>query len=317
MKKIFKGFFGATASSNNVPAEAPVSLERVQHILDYARRRNLGRRGKYAISDRSIGQSIDIVSEQRDFTAGRGNPVHEPGAIVTQYRSVSWSYMPDHLGVYLVDGTLEFRASHDGIGPRETMPLAEDPDDLAGIKRLFDYWYEEFGLPESLDLPVNPPKQFLPSGDALRDIVTYLKTASVDVFHELFEEGGPVIWIDWGEEDDDIVMMTAEVLGLKDLSVRFENDSCDLLIKYRGIEHRVGYRQVGVADRDTTIIALNNLLRPEHELRLCNASKGSDTLGLMALPSADWALLEHKCPEACAEHFSIIGKATAMFGRSD
>ena len=172
-------------------------------------------------------------------------------------------------------------------------------------------------MPGSIDYPVNPPKQFEPSGDALRDILTYLKTGSVDVFYELFEDENPAIWIDWGEEYYNIVKMAAEVLGLDDLTAYFDNDSCDLLITYRGIEHRVRYPEEGVADRDITIIALNKLLRPEHELRLCNASRGSDTLALMAFPAADWALLEHKYPAACAMHFLVINEPTVIFGGSD
>ena len=71
---------------------------------------------------------------------------------------------------------------------------------------------------------------------------------------------------------------------------------------------------VCVADRNTTIIAFNNLLQPEHELRLCNASQGSDTLGLIALPAADWASLEHKYLAACALQFSAIDNAAVIFG---
>lgn len=316
MKRLFKRFFGTAAeSSKNALTEPPVSLERLQQLLEFARRRNLCGRSKSGF-DKWVGQSIEIVSEKRSFTIRSNNPHYVEGTVVTQYQSVSWSYMPQHLGIYLVDGEVEFRASHHGRGPRETMPLATDPADLDEIKRCFDYWYHEFGLPDSLDRPANPPKQFEPTGDAMRDIPAYLEEGSARAFHELFEDQGPVMWIDWREEDDSIVHIAAEALGLNDLTARFDNDSCDLLINYRGTSHRIRYPEEGVADRDTTIIALNRVLQPGHELRLCIASRGSDTLALMALSGEEWSLLERKHPAACAEHFMMIDETTEIFGRA-
>jgi hypothetical protein len=316
MNRFFKRIFGKAAAPANVAAEPPVSLERLRQMLEYVTRGNLCGRGKYGLSDRWIGQSIAIVNEQRDFTAHRNNRYYDAGTIVTVYQSVSWSDMPHHLGVYLVDGELEFRACHEGRVPLENMQFATDPADLAEIKRCFDYWYNEFGLPESLGRPVNPPKQFEPTGNALRDIQTYLEDGSVLVFHELFEDYDPVIWTDWREEDDNIVRMVANVLGLNDLGARFDNDSCELLIIRRGVEHRIRYPDEGVADRDTTIIALNELLQPEHELQLCTASQGSDALVLMALSAADWAVIQSEYPQACAEHFMAITEKVEIFGKS-
>lgn len=131
----------------------------------------------------------------------------------------------------------------------------------------------------------------------------------------LFEDDDPVIRVDWGEEDDNIIRTIAAVLELDDLMACFDNDSCDLLITYHGTEHSIRYPKEGVAQRDTTIIALNALLQPDHELCLCNASRGTNTLALMALSAADWSLLEREHSAGCAEHFQAIGDAPVIFGR--
>ena len=316
MKRFFKRLLGATgASSRNTFAEPPASLERLQQMFEYARRRNLCGRSNSGFH-KWVGQSIEIVSEKRHFIATSNNPYYVEGTVVTQYQSLSWSYLPQHLGIYLVDGGVEFRASHDGRGPPETMPLAIDPADLAEIKCCFDYWYDEFGLPGSLDVLVNPPKLFESTGDVMRDIETYLGEGSVRAFYELFEDQGPVMWVDWGDEDDKIIQMAAEVLELDDLTAWFDNDRCDLLVTYRGTEHRIRYPAEGVADRDTTIIALNRILQPEHELRLFRASRGSDTLAFLAFSAAEWSMVEQKQSQACAEHFMAIDEKTEIFGRS-
>lgn len=315
--QFIKRLFGAPGTTKYSTPKSPVSLEHLQQMLEYARRRKLCGRSKYRSGDNWIGGSINIEKEQRIYSVPAGSLGSNVTAIRTQYPSVSWSYMPHHLGIYLVDGELEFRASHHGIGPREDMPLATSGEDLAEIGRCFDYWYREFGLPESLGRPTNPPKQFEPTGDALRDIQTYLEDGSVRAFHELFEDSGPVIWVDWGEEDDNIVRMTADALALDNLTARFDRDSCDLLITYRGTEHRVRYREEGVADRDTSIKALNALLQPDYELRVCNASHGSDTLALILLSGTDWARLEQVYPAACAVHFDVIRQDSVIFDYSD
>jgi hypothetical protein len=315
--QFIKRLFSAPGTTKYPTAKAPVSFEHLQQMLEYARRRNLCGRSKYRGGDNWIGRSINLVTDKRTFSVRANGPGSNMATIRTQYPSASWSDMQHHLGIYLVDGKLEFRASHDGIGPREEMPLATSAEDLAEIGRCFDYWYEEFGLPESLGHPINPPKQFEPTGNALRDIQTYLEDGSVRAFHELFEDSGRVIWVDWGEEDDNIVRMTADALALDNLTARFDRDSCDLLISYRGTEHRVRYREEGIADRDTSIKALNALLQPDYELRVCKASHGSDTLALMALSETDWARLEQIYPEAYAVHFEMIRQDSVIFDYSD
>lgn len=299
----------------HVVSEPPVTLDRLHQMLEYARRRKLSGRGTRSSDDNWIGSMIEIKTEQQTFTAHINNPFYAAGTTVTIYRSVSWTFMPSHLGVYLIDGLVELRASRAGRGPRELMPLATEAADLAEIKRCFDHWYDVFGLPESLQYPAQAPKRLQASGDAISDIQAYLMDGSVQAFNDLFEDGGPAVWVDWGEEDDNIVRMTAKVLMLDDLTARFDNVTCDLLINFRGSSCRICYPQKGVADRDTTIIGLNMMLKPYYELRLCNASLGSDTLALMALSTDNWLHLEQKFPEACARQFAVIGERAVIFGK--
>lgn len=300
---------GASNPALDLIPKTPVGLERFEHMMEFARRRNLCGRSRYSGINGWIGNSINLETEQRSFSV--------KGIAKTRYQSVTWSHMPHHFGIYLVDGTLEFRASHEGIGPREEMLLATGADDLAEIGRCFDHWYKEFDLPGSLGRSTGLPKLFEPTGDAQRDIKTYLEDGSISSFHELFDDEGPVIWVDWGEEDDNIVHMTAEKLALNDLKAQFDNDTCDLLITYRGLQHRIVYPVEGTADRDTSIKALNTILKPDHELRVCSASRGSDTLALMALSAGEWARLEQFHPGRCSACFEIIRDDSAIFGSTN
>ncbi len=302
--------------SSQVAIEPPVSLERLTQMLEYARRRDVCGRGKRTDDDRWVGRFISLETTERRFLAQANNPYYAENTMVIQYPSVKWSYTPHHLGVYLIGGVVEFRASHDGVPRRESMPLATSPEDLREIRRCFDFWYEEFGLPESLSGPINPPRIFEPTGNAMQDIDAYLKDGSNQSFHDLFEEDGPVIWVDWGEEDDNIIRMAAAILPPSDLKADFDDDSCDLLISYHGTVHRIRYPEEGIADRDTTIIALNRILQPGYELRLCNASRGSDTLALLLLSASDWAAVEHQHPLKSAESFTKINEGSEIFDRS-
>jgi hypothetical protein len=293
----------------------PVSLEQFQQMLEYSRLRNLCGSSRHSAGHTWIGSAIKTENAERSFVRLVDTEFGMGRKLVVVYPSVTWSYSPNHLGIYLVNGVMEFRANNDGVGPREAMPLATDPDDLAEIRRCFDFWYSEFGLPGTLKPSGNSPKRFEPTGDHLYDLSLYLQHGSVTAFQELFEDSGPIIWVHWGEEDDNIVRMASEILALDNLTARFDDENGDLLISFRGIEHCVRYPKGGVADRDIIIIALNDLLQPDYEIRVCNASHGSDTLAFIALSASDWTDVEQVYPEACNKYFHVIMGESVIFGR--
>lgn len=298
-------------------ANNPIDLDRLGHMLEYAKMRNLAGKGASDAPREWIGNFIWLETEYRSFVHRADTHHHTAGTVNHVYPSICWSFMPDHLGIYLVDGVIELRASHDGIGPRETMPLAQAPEDIHEIGRCFDFWYEKFGLPASLAQPVHAPRTFEPSGDAMTDIITYLQNPTVDAFFDLFEDDGPVMWVDWGEEDDNIVHMAANVLALDQLSARFDdglNDDLELVVNYDGTEHRIRYPEKGAADRDTTLFGLNQILLPKFELRLCTAARGSDMGAFLALPASDWDDLERAYPEAVGQCFEDFSRCDTIFG---
>lgn len=294
--------------------ERHISKHRFDELIEYAKRRNRGSHSKWQGDDRWIGRNISFQYEERTMVPHVDGAGFQKGEAFLLPLSISWNWAPHSLAVCLIDGQIELRASHGKIGPRIFMPKATDPVDIAEIRRCFDFWYEFYDLPASLDRPTHPPKQFVRSGDGIADIRTYLKNGSEKAFYELFEDDGPIVWVDWKEEDDRIVAAFAEVLQLDDLSVSFDNHSCDLLIRYRGVEHRIVYPVEGVAERDATLIGLNSLLSPQHAIRLCKASRGSDTLAFLALSQQQWAALESEFGQALADCFEPIKPGLAIFG---
>lgn len=64
--------------------------------------------------------------------------------------------------------------------------------------------------------------------------------------------------------------------------------------------------------RDKTIIALNEAIKQDYEIRFCNESDG-DTLAFVPLTNAQWVSLEKKYPDAINEKFTKIDKDAVFF----
>jgi len=112
--------------------------------------------------------------------------------------------------------------------------------------------------------------------------------------------GPPFFAVDWGEDDTDTVAYAAKALNLGSLSAEWQDD--DLVIRLDDREVKVPL-QMDVADRHTTVCALNDILSPNHEVRFLSFTHGSDTLGFAALGSADWQKLEAANGDAVEENF--------------
>ena len=106
--------------------------------------------------------------------------------------------------------------------------------------------------------------------------------------------------VDWREEDDAIVTLIADAIGMHDLHADWDDDT--LVISRGGTERRVPM-QMDPADRDATIRAVNALLQPEHEIRYISLSAGSDTMGFCVLRAADWQIVEQSNPQLVADLF--------------
>ena len=102
-----------------------------------------------------------------------------------------------------------------------------------------------------------------------------------------------IIWIDWREDDEDVVRyfndMMDEPIDIQTVSngkpygddIVLQKGDKELLIPY-GDEK----------DRDVTIKYFNDFVQPDYEVRWFVESLGNDTLGFTVLSGAEWANLD-------------------------
>jgi hypothetical protein len=106
--------------------------------------------------------------------------------------------------------------------------------------------------------------------------------------------------VDWEEDDDAIVMMCADALGLDSLTSEWRDNG--MYVRYEGREFRVPL-QMNSGDRHVTLCALNDVLAPTFEIRYLTFSEGADTGGYAALPTVEWCQLERDNPAFVATTF--------------
>lgn len=102
-----------------------------------------------------------------------------------------------------------------------------------------------------------------------------------------------IIWIDWREDDEDVVRyfndMMDEPIDIQTVSngkpygddIVLQKGDKELLIPY-------GDEQ----DRDVTIKYFNDFVQPDYEVRWFTESLGNDTLGFTVLSGPEWAKLD-------------------------
>lgn len=149
-------------------------------------------------------------------------------------------------------------------------------------------------------------------------IESYIKDPSDNNFYDTFSDRYDIIMVvDWREMDEDIISYCEQIINTKSLSV--ELDDCDnkqgftLTIYYKDKSLIVPYQGDG-ADRDTTLLALNEILQPDYEIRFCVESNGSDTLVFMPLLKLLWQQLEDKYPDQVAKLFEKFASNSEFFG---
>lgn len=153
--------------------------------------------------------------------------------------------------------------------------------------------------------------------EKLELVKKYVESKSDDVYYEIFENRYDIIMVvDWREYDEDIINYCEAILETENLSVETidtENkQGFETIIHYHDKATKVPY-QGEEADRDTTIITLNEVLEPNFEIRLCKVSIGNDTLEFLPLPTEIWNQLESEFPENIDVLFQKIDKSTILF----
>ncbi len=124
-----------------------------------------------------------------------------------------------------------------------------------------------------------------------------------------------VFWIDWCEDNADIVQYSEKLLNTGKLThehVVNDERGVDLNIIYGDKKSLV---VMGADDScDPTIIALNEILQPDYEIRMWMESIGSDTLGFVFLTPDEWLNLEQQFGlEKVKEYFMSITAETKIF----
>lgn len=132
---------------------------------------------------------------------------------------------------------------------------------------------------------------------------------------EDFFESSAVVWVDWREDDSDLIEYFNDLMK-EPIEVQMLDNGKpygdDILLKKGEKEFLIPYQEV--MDRDTTIKYFNDCIKPEYEIRWLVESLGSDTLGFVLLPSHDWQALAEEFGHAKVENaFLPITLESKMF----
>ena len=102
-----------------------------------------------------------------------------------------------------------------------------------------------------------------------------------------------IIWIDWREDDEDVVNyfndMMDEPIDIQTVS-NGKSYGDDIVLQKGDKELLIPYGDE--KDRDVTIKYFNDFVQPDYEVRWFVESLGNDTLGFTVLSGAEWAKLD-------------------------
>ena len=124
-----------------------------------------------------------------------------------------------------------------------------------------------------------------------------------------------IIWIDWREDDEDVVNyfndMMDEPIDIKMVS-NGKAYGDDIVLQKGDKELQIPY--VDEQDRDVTIKYFNDFVQPDYEVRWFAESLGNDTLGFTVLSGAEWANLEDEFgADTVRYYFEPINLESNMF----
>ncbi len=106
--------------------------------------------------------------------------------------------------------------------------------------------------------------------------------------------------VDWRQEDESIPRYCESVLRTGRLFVEWVG--ADLFVNFGTKRVQVPLTESS-ADRHITLLALNEALSPEFEVRMLYASVGSDTGVFVPLSSEGWSALESEAREVVSRRF--------------
>jgi hypothetical protein len=288
-----------------------ITVEKVQQLFEYGKQKNLIGTGSSDFPGKP-GQLIGWEAEGYYYKGYKNIPAQDVPA------HIKWSANPVFAFVALVNDQIQYHYGENGESAVFICPVTTNPKHLMLIDDIFDHYYQKFGLPASLHQKVVVKPSFDKS-DKMEFLKTYLEAADEDFFYDNFYEDIDHItmWVDWREEDDNIIHYCENIIQSEQLSVATtdaENErGFETTITYKGHETIIPYKGLG-ADRDTTIQTLNAVIGPDYEIRLFKESLGNDTLAFLPLSNSQWTELDKKYPQQVEARFLRITNQTELFG---
>ena len=124
-----------------------------------------------------------------------------------------------------------------------------------------------------------------------------------------------IIWIDWREDDEDVVNyfndMMDEPIDIQTVS-NGKSYGDDIVLQKGDKELQIPYSEE--KDRDVTIKYFNDFVQPDYEVRWFVESLGNDTLGFTVLSGAEWAKLNDEFgADTVRYYFEPINLESNMF----
>ena len=124
-----------------------------------------------------------------------------------------------------------------------------------------------------------------------------------------------IIWIDWREDDEDVVNyfndMMDEPIDIQTVS-NGKSYGDDIVLQKGDKELLIPYGDE--KDRDVTIKYFNDFVQPDYEVRWFVESLGNDTLGFTVLSGAEWAKLNDEFgADTVRYYFEPINLESNMF----
>lgn len=152
----------------------------------------------------------------------------------------------------------------------------------------------------------------------LQPIIHVLQHSSDEDIMEQFFDYEALIWIDWREDEGDIIQYFNDQLPESD------RIKCDIIEidKPRDIDIVLssGDRKLTIpfaddqTDRDSAIRCMQEMIAPRYQIRWFMGSLGSDTLAFLLLSAEQWVELEKQFGKEKLEfHFQPITNESAMF----
>jgi hypothetical protein len=138
-----------------------------------------------------------------------------------------------------------------------------------------------------------------------------IEKPSEQLTQKLFDFVEGVVWVDWKESSIDIVRKAAEVMGETALSAECVGET--LQIRFRGQQKEV-HIPPKPGEQDIALLALNQLIADEFEIRFVKASDGGDTLAFLPLRKQDWLELDFAFGAKVGEAFAKIEPGGSFFG---